>query len=132
MFYVHRHKVVDTEIETAPHEHIIHLTEGVIHQVDVMFQSGSSHEIKVQVWQANYQVWPSNREESFTGDATIISFREFFPISPAHPKLLIRAWTADPTNVYDKYFAIHLALLPRRVIQPLSFEELLAAAAAIE
>lgn len=132
MFYVHKHKVIVTELKAAPHQQDIHLTEGVIHQVDVMFQSGCAYEIACQIWQATHQIWPTNRGAVLTGDATVISFREFYPVAPGNQILTLKLWTNDPTNVYDKYVEIHLGLLPKKIIQPLSFDELLAAAAGIE
>lgn len=130
MFYILRKKIEIAHVEATPYEEDIHLTEGVIHQVDVMFQSGCNHEINVQIWQANQQIWPSNRGKSLTGDATIVSFREFYPVAPGNQILTVKAWGPDPA--LDKYIEVHLGVLARRIIQPLSFEELLAAAAGIE
>lgn len=130
MFYVHRHLMEDDEEEATPHTEDIHLTEGVIHQVDVMFQSGCEHNIHVQIWQANIQIWPTNRGATLTGDATIISFREFYPIAPGNQILTIKAW--GPATLVEKYIEVHIGVLPKKIIQPLSFEELLAAAAGIE
>ena len=130
MFYIHRHQVVDGDIEATPNEAELHLTEGVIHQVDVMFQSGCVHDIHVQIWQSNIQIWPTNRGESLTGDGTIVSFREFYPIAIGNQLLVIKSW--GPAIALDKYIEVHLGVLPKKIIQPLSFEELLAAAAGID
>lgn len=130
MFYVYRHAVQDTETEAAPKEDEIHLSKGVIHQVDVMFQSGCAHDIHVQIWQANQQIWPTNRGESIVGDATIVSFREFHPVAPGSQILTIKSWSGG--TVDGKYIEVHLGLLSKKIIQPLSFEELLIAAAGIE
>lgn len=130
MFYVYRPDAAVSETEANPKEDDIHLTEGVIHQVDVMFQSGCAFDVHAQIWQANLQIWPSNRGASLVGDATIISFREFLPVAPGNQILTIRSWSGQ--TVTDKYIEVHIGVLPRRIIQPLSFEELLAAAAGIE
>jgi len=130
MLYVYRHAVQDSETKASPREDDIHLTEGVIHQVDIMFQSGCDHDIHIQIWHANQQIWPTNRGESLVGDATIISFREFHPVAPGNQVLTIKSWSGG--TVDDKYIEIHLGLLPKKIIQPLSFEELLIAAAGIE
>lgn len=130
MFYVYRPDAVVSETEAAPKEDDIHLTEGVIHQVDVMFQSGCALDVHVQIWQANQQLWPTNRGASMVGDATIISFREFQPIAPGNQILTIKSWSGQV--VTDKNIEVHIGVLPKKVIQPLSFEELLAAAAGID
>lgn len=130
MFYVYRPDAVVSEAITAPKEDNIHLTEGVIHQVDIMFQSGCALDVHVQIWQANQQLWPTNRGASMVGDATIISFREFHPIAPGNQILTIKSWSGQA--VVDKNIEVHIGVLPKKIIQPLSFEELLAAAAGID
>lgn len=130
MFYVYRPPAAVSETEAAPKEYDIHLTKGVIHQVDIMFQSGCEFDVHVQIWQADHQIWPTNRGATLVGDATIISFREFYPIAPGNQILTIRSWSGQ--TVTDKYIEVHIGLLPKKIIQPLSFEELLAAAAGIQ
>lgn len=130
MFYVYRPSAAVSEAKATPKEANIHLTEGIIHQVDIMFQSGCDFDVHVQILQANIQLWPTNRQASFVGDATIISFREFYPIALGNHILTFRSWSGQ--TVTDKFIEVHIAVLPRKIIQPLSFEELLAAAAGIE
>lgn len=132
MFYVYRPDADDPVDEEAadPKTYDIHLTEGVIHQVDVMFQSGCLFDVHVQIWQANQQLWPTNRGASLVGDATIVSFREFHPVAPGNQILTIKSWSGGTYT--DKFIEVHIGLLPKKIIQPLSFEELLAAAAGIE
>jgi len=130
MFYIYRPTAAVSEAEASPKEDNIHLTEGIIHQVDVMFQSGCALDVHVQIWRGNLQIWPSNRGATMTGDATIISFREFFPVSPGNQTLTIKSWSGQ--SVVDKYIEVHIGILPKKIIQPLSFEELLIAAAGIE
>ena len=130
MFYVYRPDTAVSEAEATPKEFDIHLTEGVIHQVDVMFQSGCAFDVHAQIWQSNLQLWPTNRDADMVGDATIISFREFHPIAPGNQILTIKSWSGQV--VKDKYIEVHIGVLPKKIIQPLSFEELLAAAAGID
>lgn len=108
----------------------VHLAAGVIHQVDVLFQTGSSHHIHVQIWQANRQLWPSNRGETMRGNATVISFREFFELPPGNQLLTIIAWNDDSAT--ETEVLVQIGLLPRKILQPLSFENLLEAAAGME
>ena len=126
MFYSFKHTVTTGNIISAPAEVELKLTAGVIHQVDILFQDGCNHEANVQVFQANYQVWPSNRGGSMVGNATVISFREFFELEPGLSELTAKIW-GDGT-IKDVDVIINIGLLPKRVLQPLSFEELLKAA----
>lgn len=130
MFYVFPHTVTTSDIVTAKHREDMDLTAGVIHQVDVLFQDGCDHEAHVQIFQANFQIWPTNRGETLRGNATVVSFREFYELKPGASDLHAMIW-GDGT-IDDVEVVIQIGLLPKRIIQPLSFEELLAAAAGIE
>ena len=127
MFYVFSYTPDATDTKANPHKLEIKLTAGVIHQVDVLFQSGANHEEFVQIRRANLQLWPTNREEYLRGNATVISFREFVEI-PAGGTILTAHFSTSLSSDF-KEVLIHIGLLPKRVIQPLSFEELLSAAA---
>lgn len=126
MFYSFKHTITTEEIISAPAEVELKLTAGVIHQVDILFQDGCNHEANVQVFQANYQVWPSNRGGSMVGNATVISFREFYELEAGLSELKAKIWGDGTIENVD--VIINIGLLPRRVLQPLSFEELLKAA----
>ena len=130
MFYAYKYLTTATLTEENAYEMPMPLTPGVIHQVDVLFQDGCDHEVFVQIWDKNFQVWPSNRGGNLTGNATVISFREFYEITSGNPKLTAKIWTTLAADF--KEVIIQLGLLPKRIIQPLSFDELLAAAQGIE
>jgi len=85
MFYSFKHTVVVSDIETNKYELDLTLAAGVIHQVDILFQDGCDHEAHVQVFQANFQLWPSNRGGSIVGNATVVSFREFLELAKILP-----------------------------------------------
>lgn len=130
MFYVFSHTVTTADTSSAKHKTTMDLTAGVIHQVDVLFQDGCDHEAHVQIFQGNYQVWPTNRGETLRGNATVVSFREFYELTIGNTLLVAHIWgdgTIDAVEVL-----INIGLLPKKVLQPLSFDELLAAAAGIE
>ncbi len=127
MFYAFSYTPVVTDTAASPHEIELELTAGVVHQVDVLFQLGCNHQEFVQVFDGNFQLWPSNRGEKIRGDATVVSFREFFELKPGHNRLTAKIWTTLTTGF--KEVIIQLGVLPKAVLQPLSFEELLAAAA---
>ena len=130
MFYAFATTITTGDIATAKKEVRLPLTAGVIHQVDVLFQDGCNHEVNVQIFQANFQLWPSNRNAAMKGNATVISFREFLELEPGGTELTAFIW-GDGT-VTGKEVVIQIGLLPKRILQPLSFEELLAAASGVE
>lgn len=129
MFYTFSYTPTITDTAANPHKLEMQLTAGIIHQVDILFQNGCGHEEFVQIFSDNMQIWPSNRGEKLRGNATVISFREFYEIVPGNTELTAKFWTTLPNGF--KEVIINIGLLPKRIIQPLSFEELLAAAAGI-
>jgi hypothetical protein len=130
MFYAFNHTITTADIITAKKELALQLTAGVIHQVDVLFQDGCDHEVNVQIFQANFQLWPSNRGSVMKGNATVISFREFFELESGNTELIAHIW--GDGVVTGKDVVIQIGLLPKRILQPLSFDELLAAASGID
>ena len=130
MFYAFSYAPSDSDTEASPHEMKLQLTAGVIHQVDVLFQDGCNHKEFIQVSDDNLQLWPMNRGEKLRGNATVISFREFHELEAGNTVLTAKIWTTLSADF--KEVIIQIGLLPKRVLQPLSFEELLAAAAGLE
>jgi len=126
MFYVFSYTPSASDTEGSPHEIEMHLTEGIIHQVDVLFQSGCGHEEFVQIFDGQYQCWPSNTGEKLRGDATIVSFREFYELKAGNTVITAKIWTTLSANF--KELIIQIGLLPKETLQPLSFEALLKAA----
>lgn len=130
MFYVFSHTPTEVLTEDTAYKLNIPLTAGVIHQVDVLFQDGCNHETFVQVYQANFQIWPSNRGGELRGNATVVSFREFYELASGGTNLTAHIWSTLTTDW--KEVIIQIGILPKGIIQPMSFDELLHAAAGIE
>ena len=129
MFYVFSKLPTATKTEENAYLEAMPLTAGVIHQVDVLFQDGCDHETFVQIWHGNFQIWPSNRGEKLRGNATVVSFREFYELEADNSQLTAKIWTSLSGTFYE--VIIQIGLLPKRIIQPLSFDELLSAAQGI-
>jgi len=126
MFYAFTHTITTADKATAKKRLDMPLTTGVIHQVDVLFQTGCNHKANVQIFQGNFQLWPSNRDATMKGNATVVSFREFYPLAPGGALLHALIWGDGVITAVD--VIIQIGLLPRNILQPLSFKELLAAA----
>jgi hypothetical protein len=123
MFYVFSYTPSATDTAANPHVMDLHLTAGIIHQVDILFQSGCNHQTFIQIFDGNLQVWPSNRGEKIRGDATVISFREFYKMLPGDSRLKAHIWTTLSSSF--KEIILQLGVLPKAALQPLSFDELL-------
>jgi len=130
MFYTFPYTVTSADIVTDPYLLEIQLTAGVIHQVDILFQKDAAHKINVQIFHGGHQLWPSNKGASLRGDATVISFREFYELKGTVNDLYALFWTTD-TSVL-KEVIIQIGLLPKRIIQPMSFDELVTSLSGLE
>jgi hypothetical protein len=126
MFYTFSYTPDAGDTAASPHELKMQLTAGVIHQVDILFQDGCDHEEFIQIFLDDLQLWPSNRGEKFRGNATVVSFREFFTLAPGNSQLTAKIWTTLAADFEE--VLIQVGVLPKRIIQPFSFEELLDAA----
>lgn len=125
MFYTFSYTPSASDTVDNPHKLTFKLTAGIVHQVDFLFQAGCGHEEFVQIFSDNMQVWPTNRGETLRGDGTVISFREYYEIRPGNTDLTAKIWTTLADGW--KEIIINIGLLPKHVIQPLSFEELITA-----
>lgn len=130
MFYALNLVPTSSWVDGTVYELDLKVTAGVIHQVDVLFQVDCDHLQFVQIFHANHQLWPSNRGANLRGNATVISFREFYEIEAGDPPLTIRFWSSGASAWAE--VIVQLGLLPKRIIQPLSFDELIAAAMGLE
>lgn len=101
------------------------MSSGIIHQVDILFPDTCDHDIRVQVFDASFQLWPSNRNGSVRGDATVISFRDFYEMGVNSNILTGIAWLTDAAKASTIW--IHIGVLPRDILQPFSLAELLRA-----
>ncbi len=127
MFFAFAHTISTGEIITAPARVEMSLAAGVIHQVDMVFQSGCSFKLGVQIRQGDHQLWPSNREAAVFGDASVVSFREFFELRPGGNDLYALVWGDGVIDAVQ--VIIQIGILPKAILQPMSFDELLKAAA---
>lgn len=101
------------------------LSAGIIHQVDVLFPDTADHNIRVQIFDAGFQLWPSNRNATIRGDATVVSFRDFYELTASNNILKVKAWWADTETACTVF--VNIGILPRSVLQPFSLAELLRA-----
>ena len=125
MFYSWPITIAAGNISTNKAKIEMPMSAGVIHQVDILFPSGADHNIRVQVFDASFQLWPSNRDGAIRGKSTVVSFRDFYEMKSANNILAGYAWWEDTETATTIW--IQVGVLPRAVMQPLSLAELLRA-----
>jgi len=101
------------------------MSAGVIHQVDILFPDDCDHNIRVQIFDASFQLWPSNRGGTIRGDACVVSFRDFYQMKSANNVLTGFAWWEGTETAQTVW--VQIGVLPQAVLQPFSLAELLRA-----
>jgi len=130
MFYSYNITVSAATTEATAEKTTLYLSAGVIHQIDILFPVNANREVYVKILDAGFQVMPSNPEEAIRANNTVISTREFFDIPVGGTILTVKVWNVHATD--DFMISVNIGVLPRRILQPFSFQELLAAALGME
>ena len=125
MFYSWPIVVGATNTESNKAEIDMPMSSGIIHQVDIMFPDTADHDIRVQIFDASFQLWPSNHGGTVRGDAAVISFRDFYEMTVNNNILKGYAWLTDAAKAGTIW--IQIGVLPRSILQPFSLAELLRA-----
>jgi len=130
MFFSYNITVTAATTEATAEFTKLYLSAGIIHQIDILFPVNANREVYVKILDAGFQVMPSNPEETIRANNTVISTREFFKIPPGGTILTVKAWNVHATD--DFMISVNVGVLPQKILQPFSFDELLAAALGLE
>ncbi len=130
MFYSYNITVTHDTTEATAEFTRLKLSAGVIHQIDILFPVNANREVYVKLLDAGFQVMPSNPEDAIRANNTVISTREFYEIPAGGNILTVKAWNVHAAD--DFLISVNVGVLPRRILQPFSFKELLAAALGME
>lgn len=125
MFYSWEVAVAAGNIESNKKQIELPMSAGIIHQIDVLFPDTADHDIRVQIWDRNLQLWPSNRNATIRGDATVVSFRDFYEMKADNNVLIAKGWLTDAGKACSVF--VQIGVLPRSILQPFSLAELLRA-----
>ena len=123
MFYSFNITLTHGKTKATAEDTELDLCTGIIHQVDFIFPSDSDKDLNIQVFDANFQVWPSNRESTIQGDNMVISSREWYHLHPWNNQLILRGWNTHSTD--DLLFCINLGILPEEILMPFSISRLI-------
>ena len=130
MFYSENIDLTPLGSEANPVETPMRLSAGVIHQVDIIFPVNANRECFVKLLDGGHQFFPSNRIGSIRANNTVISSREFYELIPGRNIITVKAWNVHAADTF--MISVNIGVLPRRILQPFSFKELLAAALGME
>ena len=130
MFYSKNITVTAATTEKTAILHNLTVSSGIIHQLDFVFPKNDDLDLYVQVFLGGRQITPSNSEDAIRGSNTIISTREFYEMPRGSTTLTLKSWNVNAAD--DYVIAVNIGVLPKKILQPFSFEELLRAAMALD
>jgi len=84
----------------------------------------------VKLLDEGYQLMPTNRDTFIRANNTIISSREFYELSTDRNTITVVAYNTHAAD--DFMISVNVGVLPRKILQPFSFQELLKAALTVE
>jgi len=87
--------------KSNPTKEDMFLTSGLIYQFELYFPPGSSGLLHVAIFDGGYQAWPSEQEETFFGDNTLISFPDRYYIASPRKAFTISHWNEDDTFAHS-------------------------------
>jgi len=123
MFYSFNIDVTHGTTEATAEKTDLDLCAGIIHQVDLVFPVNSNRELYVRILNGTYHFIPVNTRGAVRADNTIVSTREFFTVEEWNNVFTLVAWNVHATD--DFTIGVNIGILPRKILQPFSFEELL-------
>ena len=82
------------------------LTVGLIYQFELYFPPGSSGLLHVRVADGGAPLWPSEPEQWFFGDNTLIGFPDRYFLSS--PDSVLQVWYYNEDDTYDHMFQIRI------------------------
>lgn len=99
-------------LQAAPLKTVFACTSGMIYVVKLYFPPGSSGLLHVQVYDADFQIFPSTIGQSFSGDNIDFSFDETYDKSNPPYELVVRTWNTD--TEYDHEFGLFIGFASKQ------------------
>ena len=126
MYYSFSYTPTILDTQDSPHKLDMPMQAGVIHQVDIIIPDGANSQVFITVNNDIQQLSPTNPDGALSGNAIIISYREWQELQPGKTNLHALIWSTLLSSWPP--ITINIGILPKRILQPLAWDELLKAA----
>lgn len=107
-------------LKNAPKIERLKITKGVITQINLMFPPGCAHEVFITFNRALHQIYPTNPDGYFIGDAVNISGEVFHYVEVDPFELQVYGWS--PGATYDHMIHFYIWIKKAWQLNPLSDE----------
>lgn len=116
MYYDFSFTVPANTTKKSAEELDVKLTSGVVHRVEVGFDSGCRYMVYVAIKKGLHQVWPTNPQGAFNSDNFTIVINEFYPLTTAPYMLRLVGWS--PNTAYEHTVHLRFGVLAEEVVYP--------------
>ena len=103
--------------EAEPATEDAELCAGIVSRVAVQFPAGCSGMVYVSIWRGGHPLWPTNIDEGFAGEDSIIDFPESYTLDEPPYTLELRGWGPDTTYNHTVTFRFSVLPLPELVLE---------------
>lgn len=82
---------------------------GIVRHVWLFFPKGHKGTTKIRILRFEHQVWPTNLDEWYLGDGTVIEFTENYPLIGYPYEFTIEGYNSSADHAHTAYvrFTIH-------------------------
>jgi len=107
----------------TPVRELLEVCPGVVKHVWLFFPPGHRGTTKVRILHHEHQLWPTNQNEWYLGDGTVIEFTENYSLSVPPYEFILESYNDSTEHSHTTYvrFTIleqeltYIPILPRRV-----------------
>lgn len=107
--------------ETAKASATIKISDGVIHQIGILFPDGCNGLVKAQLFEAGHQFSPSTEGLFYTGNDTFIIGPEFYEPFTNTNSITVKGWSTNTRYNHD--ITVYLWILPKSLLLPTAATE---------
>ncbi len=88
---------------------VLKVAKGLVYRLEVEFPPGCSGLLHCQIFDGNYQVYPSSQQDSFHSDARVIGFDDLYLKTAAPFEFVVKTWNLDEINAHKVQVRIGIA-----------------------
>lgn len=101
---------------TAPGRVVVPVCPGIVKRVWLFFPKGHRGQAKVRIKRFEHQVWPSNPDEWYLGDGTIIDIEENYPLNIFPFEFILEGYNTATTKQRTTYVRFNILPAEREPI----------------
>lgn len=114
MIYVYKDEIPADTAEKDKRKTDMKLERGIIHRVRIQFPPGCGGVAHAQISRGKHQLYPTNPDESFAEDDSIIDMAEWWELEEEPYQLEMYTWNTSTSHSHT--IRVTIGVLPREVL----------------